>query len=94
MASITAATLDKVQRTTFYRLNAGNVPVQLPFDLLTIDGDFQGYQPITYRGRTEKGDAIKGTAADAVFLARNLRLPRPAEGQNPDRYGVWEYHGV
>jgi hypothetical protein len=95
MANVNGRTLDMVSRTHYYRVNEKGVVVQFPFDLITIDADFQAYQPVTYRGRTEKGDAIKGSSDGAVFLDRNMALPRPNDGRtNPDKVAVWLYHGV
>ena len=94
MAVVNGYTLKRLKRTHFFRVNEKEVPVQLPFDLITIDEDFQGYQPVTYRGRTEKGDAMDGSADGAVFLNRNMPLPRPPQGQNADKFVVWAYYGV
>lgn len=95
MAVVNARTLDAVKRTLYYRENAAQVPVRLPFSIVTIDEDFQGWEPMSYLGLVnERGQRLSGSNAQSVVLTRNMRLPRPAGNDNPDKFGVWEYHGV
>ena len=91
--AVNAYTLDRCKRTHYFRVNENQVPIQLPFDMLEVDGEVLGYQPVTYRGRTEKADAIKGSSAGAVFLSRNTALPM-GEGPNASKMAVFFYAGV
>ena len=94
MATVNAMTLDKVKRTHFFRVNQEQVPVQLPFDLVTLDSDLQYYEPRYGAVVNDKGQRLRGESAGVVYLDRNQALPRP----NPQVRGglqvVWEYHGV
>lgn len=86
MATMSAYTLDRRERTLFFRLNAQNVPIQLPFDLVTIDKDFQAFEPMANR-ISDKGLFAAGPVTGAVYLRSNLRLPI---GEDP----VWSYYGI
>lgn len=91
--AVTMYTLDRAERTLFYRKNKEGVPVQLPFDLVKIDGtDY--YEPHALTRLAENGKRQAGSVVGAVFLSRNQRLPRPAANQDPDKYGVWLYYGI
>jgi hypothetical protein len=94
MAAITSTTLDRVERTLFFRVNKQQVPLQLPWDLVTIDYDFQAYEPVSTRVALN-GARQRGVIAGAVYLQRAQGVPRPAPGtKNPDAFPVFFYGGI
>ncbi len=100
MAAINSTTLNAMKRTLFYRLNQKKqedkepVPVPLPFDLVTIDEDFQAYEPVLLSRIDAKGNRQVGTAAAAVYLPRAQALPRPPAKGDVRQYAVWSYYGI
>jgi hypothetical protein len=95
MATVNAATLDAAKHTLFYRENAMSVVVPLPFTIITIDEDFQGYQPTSSLGLVnEKGVRRTGRNMEQVTLTRNMPLPRAAGNDNQDEFAVWFYNGI
>jgi hypothetical protein len=94
MGTVNGRTLDNCKRTLFYRQNANGVLVRLPFSIVTIDEDQQFWEPMSYLGVSPKGERLAGSNHDQVILPRNMALPRPPAGQNPDKYAAWLYYGV
>lgn len=97
MATVNARTLDACERTHFYRVNQLNVPVQLPFDLVTVDADLQYYEPRAMDYMNAKGQTLRGRSTGAVFLPSNQGLPVTPPGSGLGTRGkavVWEYYGV
>lgn len=86
MANVNTYTLDHCERTLFFRVNKLNVPVQLPFQLVTVDSDLQYYEPISELV-TDTGQFLAGAVTGAVYLNSNIPLPT-------DTTAVWEYHGI
>jgi hypothetical protein len=86
MATVNSATILKAERTLFFRINQAGVPVQLPFDIVTIDKDFQAYEPVTCR-YNDKGQTMPGTATGATYTRNNRALP---VGDDP----CWSYYGI
>lgn len=91
--AISAALLDRAQRRYFYRQNRAGVPVQLPWDQLTIDTDSVYYEPVTGSRLTDKGVRQRGQVTDVVWLPKPMDLPRPATGRR-DAFGVWFHGGI
>lgn len=90
--AITAASLDTLKRTLFFRVNKQKVPVELPFDLVTIDSNDQFYEPVPV-GRVVFATGLKqrGSASGAVYLDRNEALPIQ---RGLKQESVWMYGGV
>lgn len=94
MATINAGTIDKAARTSFYRTNKSGGLVKLPFELVTIDHDFQYYEPLSSLRVSPTGETQKGTQAGVVYLDRNMPLPRATRSVDQDKFAVWAYYGV
>lgn len=87
MATINSTTLQACARTMFYRLNLRGIPIRLPFELITIDADFQAYEPQSFFRVTPEGRTSDGALTDAVYLTNNRALP---DGTTP----VFSYFGL
>lgn len=93
MATVNSRTLDQMQRITYFVKTSANGLVQLPFELVTIDADFQAYQPLPGTVRDERGKPRRGRVVGSVILDKSLSLPRAPAGKRQDAYGVWEFRG-
>jgi hypothetical protein len=89
--AVNTYTLEHAQYTLFYRINDQNVPVQLPFYIVDIDGT-QYYETKSYLERNAKGDSLKGSAFNVVYLPRNQPLPVVQAGQK-ESVPVFSYGG-
>lgn len=88
MAVIDQGTLNSRAVTLFYRVNQRGVPVLLPFRIVTIDSDFQAYEPGWVGTSIDTGSMQFGVATDAVYLTSNTPLPLPPQ------VAVWAYYGI
>lgn len=79
--AITAQTLDNCKRTLHYRLNAQQVPIALPWDLVDIDGA-QYYEPVDL-ARVTNGRKQRGAATGVVYLPRVQGVPLAGRGSTP-----------
>jgi len=87
--AVTEQTLRNAKYTLYYRVNKQNVPVQLPFLLMTIDENDQYWVPRSmFTHLSERNQRFQGAADAVVYLDRNQGLPVGA------RFASWEYHGV
>lgn len=87
MANVTQETLDNCTRVHYYVQTADKGLQRLPFDLVTIDYDFQAYQPHDNSQRDSNFRRVRGTVLVPVILDREAALPL----QGTD---VFEYHGL
>lgn len=91
--AVDAYALDHLERTFFFRRNAAGVPIQLPFDLVTIDGE-QYYEPHSMDRVGANGQPVRGAVTGCVFVKRNGPLPKPEGTRDLEKFAVFSYYGV
>lgn len=90
-----AQTYDRAHRTRFCRVNKAQVPITLPFDMVTVDMNDQYYEPLAnVGGLNAKGQRLRGEYDGVVYLNSNMPLPRVAGNLLQEKHAVWSYYGV
>jgi hypothetical protein len=90
--AITTETLDNMERLLFFEQVAPNALRQLPFELVTIDHEFQAYQPLSLAWMDSRGRQRRGKITGMVVLKKNQALPIPAR-EDRGQFAVWEFQG-
>ena len=90
MAVINTETLDNRKRVQYFIKTRQGGLQQLPFELVTIDHDFQAYEPIDLTTRDLNHRLRRGQLAGVVILDRNVSLPQ-SDGRTPqEQFGVFQ----
>lgn len=93
--AFTAYTYDRASRTRHIRINKAQVPILLPFDIVTVDSNETYYEPLsTCLFLNERGQRMRGQYTGVVTLEDNRPLPRVAGNLPQDKHGVWSYYGI
>lgn len=86
--AFSAALYDQARRTRYFRLNQRNVPLDLPFDLVTVDFNDQYYEPVS-RGRVDvRGVPQRGVMYDVVYVNGLRGVPNAPPGGKSEQYRV------
>ena len=95
MGTVNRVTMDKMERVQYFVKTPDGGLRQLPFELVTIDHDFQAYWPYNLDYVDSNSRKRRGKIVGTVILDKERALPFPPSNvKDPDTYGVFEYHGV
>lgn len=92
MATVNRETMDRMERVVYFVREGQTGLRQLPFELVTIDHDFQAYWPLPLTQYDSNMRRRRGRIVGTVILDREVALPI-APPNIKDQYATWEYHG-